>query len=185
MRGAWLWPTFVVLTLIDGIVLRELPFYDAAPDDLYGTLLVSGFVNLAAVALVAPLVARAMRRRRRDLPREISRNYAGTALVGAIAVAFVVGGLLHRPAVREDERDLRASFEATREYVEAQEPAFRPGLGSVDALRIEEDLLRTCVPGDDPRKPLCLLVSTDQQPAGVRRDPDRTPNAEYRVGGGF
>ena len=185
MRGAWLWPTFVVLTVAGGVVLRELPFYDAAPGDLYGTLLVTGFVHLAAVALLAPLVAHGLRRRRPDLPRDIARNYAGTGLVCAIFALFVVGGVLHRPAVREDERALLASLAATREYVEAQEPGFRAGLDSADALRIDEDLFRTCVPGDDPRKPLCLLVSTDQAPPGVRRDPDRTPNAGYRLGGGF
>lgn len=184
MRGAWLWPTFVAVTILDGVVLHELPFYDAAPDDLYGTLLVAGFVNLGAVAIVAPLVARALRRRRPDLPREIARNYAGTALVCAVAVAFVAGGVAHRPAVREDERDLRAAFAATRDFVVTQEPALRAGLDAADALRIDEDLFRTCVPGDDPRKPLCLLVSTDQAPPGVSRDPDRTPNAGYRIGGG-
>jgi hypothetical protein len=185
MRGAWLWPAFAVLTAADGVVLEVLPFYDAAPDDLYGTLLVAGFTNLAAVALVAPLVARVLRRRRSDLPREVARNYAGTGLVCVIALAFLAGGLAHRPSVREDERDLRAAFAAARGYVGAQMPAFRAGLAHADALRLDEDLYRTCVPGPDPRKPLCLVVSTDQRPAGVRRDPDRTPNAAFRVAGGF
>ena len=185
MRGAWLWPTFVVLTLAGGVVLRELPFYDGAPEDLYGTLLVVGFVNLAAVALVAPLVAWLVRRRRSDLPRDVARNYAGTALVCAVGAALVAGGIAHRPAVRAAERDEAAQSAAVRDYVLAQAPEFRPGLGSADSLRIARDLFRTCVPGPDPRRPLCLLVSTDQRPPGIRRDPDRTPNSEFRVRGGF
>jgi hypothetical protein len=185
MRGAWLWPTFVALTAVDGLVLLELPFYDAAPEDLYGTLLVAGFANLIAVALGAPLAARWLRRRRADLPREIARNYTGTALVCAVTVAFLAGGFAHRPAVRAAELALAQQSIAVREYVISQEPAYHSGLAEADYLRIDEDLFRTCVPGPDPRRPLCLLVSTDQHPAGVTRDPDRTPNSAYRVHGGF
>ena len=180
MRGAWLWPAFVVLTLAGGLVLLELPFYDAAPDDLYGTLLVAGVLNLVAVALVAPFVARLLRRRRPELPRDVSRNYAGTALVCAVAALLVLGGVLHRPAVRAQERDAAAQFSAVRNYVERQEPGFRAGLAQADTLRLGDDLYRTCVPGPDPRKPLCLMVTTDQAPAGVSRDPDRTPNAAFQ-----
>jgi hypothetical protein len=185
MRGAWLWPTFVVLTAVDGVVLLELPFYDAAPGDLYGTLLVAGFVNLIAVALGAPVAARWLRRRRGDLPREIARNYAGTVLVCAVTLALVVGGIAHRPAVREAELALAQQSLAVRDYVISQEPAYRSGLTHADYLRIDDDLFRTCVPGNDPRRPLCLFVSTDQHPPGVRRDPDRTPNSAYRVHGAF
>ena len=142
-------------------------------------------MNLFAVAIVAPLVGRAIRRRRADLPREVAHNYAGTGLVCAIALALVAGGLLHLPAVREDERDLLSAFAAAREYVVSQEPEYRDGLRTADALRITDDVYRTCIPGDDPRRPLCLVVTTDQHPAGVRRDSDRTPNAEFRVHGGF
>ena len=185
MRGAWLWPAFVVLTVADGVILRELPFYDAAPDDLYGTLLVAGVLNLVAVALVAPLLGRVLRRRRHDLPRAVAQNYAGTFLICLLTAALVAGGLAHRPAVRAAEQDLLAQAAAVREYVVAQEPQYRRGLGSADSLRLAEDLYRTCVPGEDPRRPLCLLVSTDQHPAGVRLDPDRTPNSSFRVHGGF
>jgi hypothetical protein len=185
LRGAWLWPTLLVLTVVDGIVLRVLPAWDGAPGDLYGALLVAGFANLAAVALLAPAAGAWLRRRRPDLPREIARNYAGTALVWAVTGGLVIGGVAHRPAVREAEFDVAAQSAAVRQYVARNAPGHRDGLARADYLRIDEDLFRTCVPGPDPRRPLCLLVTTAQHPPGVRRDPDRTPNAAYRVRGGF
>jgi hypothetical protein len=185
LRGAWLWPTLLVLTVVDGVVLLVLPAWDRAPADLYGSLLVAGFANLAAVALLAPAAAAWLRRRRPDLPREIARNYAGTALVWTVTGGLVIGGLAHRPAVREAEFDLAAQSAAVRQYVVRNAPGYRDGLARADYLRIDEDLFRTCVPGPDPRRPLCLLVTTAQHPPGIRRDPDRTPNAAYRVHGGF
>jgi hypothetical protein len=32
---------------------------------------------------------------------------------------------------------------------------------------------------------MCLFVSTDQSPPGIRRDPDQEANDAYRVHGGF
>lgn len=185
MRGAWMWPAFVALTVADGVLLLELPFYDAAPDDLYGTLLVAGVINLAAVALVAPVLGWLVRRRAGDLPREVARDYAGTALLCAIAAGFLGGGLVHRPAVREAERDLARGAAAVRDWVQARAPATVPGLARADVLRLEEDLYRFCVPETDPERPLCLIVETDEEPAVVRPDGDRTPNSDFRVPGGF
>ena len=31
MRGAWQWPAFAVLTLLDGVLLTKLPFYGRGP----------------------------------------------------------------------------------------------------------------------------------------------------------
>jgi hypothetical protein len=185
MRGAWLWPVFVGLTLADGFLLHALPPYDAVPDDLYGTTLLAGFANLAAVALVAPLVARRVRRRRPDLPKAIAENYTGTALVVAVSAVMLATGLAHRPAIAAEDADRAAQLAAVHGYVETQEPGFRRFLSLADTLRIDDDLYRTCVPGPDPKRPLCLVVSTDQSPPGVRRDMDRAPNSAYRVHGGF
>lgn len=185
MRGAWLWPTYVVATIAGGVLLRELPFYTGAPADLWGATLIAGFANLAAVALAAPLAARLLRRRRPDLPRAIARDYAGTALVGALFVLAAVGGIAHRPALRAEADDRVAQLVAVRGYVTAQAREFVPGLAAADSLRIAQDLYRTCVPGPDPKRPLCLIVSTDQDPPGIARDLDRAPNSEYRRHGGF
>ncbi len=69
---------------------------------------------------------------------------------------------------------------AVHDYVVAQAPAYRAGIGDAEAVRLEEDYYRACVPGPDPKRWLCLFVSTDQHPAGVTVDDDRAPNE--RVG---
>ncbi len=104
------------------------------------------------------------------------------ALLVAIAALLLAGGLLHRPAVAGEEADRRAVVVAAHEYVLAQAPEHRDGLRSIDALRLEQDYYRACVPGEDPSRWLCLFVNTAQRPAGVTRDPDQAPNSAYRLG---
>ena len=60
-------------------------------------MLLAGFANLIVVATIAPLAGRRLRRRRPDLPRLIADNYAGTALLCAIAAAIVALGLAPPP----------------------------------------------------------------------------------------
>ena len=122
---------------------------------------------------------------RPDLPRPIAADYASTALLALICAGFAAGGLIHRPAVAAERAEVAAVAASTHDYVVAQAPAYRDGLASIDAMRVEADLYRSCVPGPDPRRWLCLFVSTDQSPPGIAADPDRAPNAAYRSQGGF
>jgi hypothetical protein len=175
MRGAWQWPAFAALTLVDALLIARLPFQGDGPDAI-GAVLVAGFANLLAVAVGAPLLGALMRRFwRPDLPRMIARDYAGTALLAIVTVALVTGGLIHRRGLAEEHRDRAAALAATHDYVVSQAPAFRRGLADADMLQQETDLYRVCVYGRDPH-PLCLYVNTDQVPAGVKRDPSREPN---------
>jgi hypothetical protein len=184
LRGAWQWPAFLLLTIADGVVLARLPFAGEGGDVFAGVLL-AGFVNLVAIAVLAPVAGRVLRRRRPDLPRLIAADYAGTALLAAISVLLVAGGLLHRPALAEQAGDERAALASVHDYVLASAPERRAGLAALDLMRVEPDLYRACVPGPDERRWLCVFVNTRQRPPGLRRDPDQAPNAAYRVHGGF
>ena len=185
LRGAWQWPTFIVLTAVDGVLLAHLPFYDDGPGGVVPGLLLAGFLNLFLVAVVAPFAGLALRRARPDLPRIIARDYAGTALLASVTALFALGGLLHRPAVAEEEEDERAVAASVHDYVLSRAPEYSSGLGSIDAIRLVPDEYRACVPGDDPARWLCLIVSTDQQPPGITLDHDQAPNSTYRRHGGF
>ncbi|HWT25380.1 MAG TPA: hypothetical protein VN213_17890 [Solirubrobacteraceae bacterium] len=185
MRGAWLWPAFIALTPLEGVLIAVLPPYEGAPEAVIGGVLVAGFANLFLVAVVAPLLARVVRRRRPDLPRLIATDRAGTVLLCGLAAVIVAAGLVHRPAVAAQERDLAAAHAATRDFVLARAPEYRPGLAAVDALRLADDAYRVCVPGRVARRWLCLYVDTDQAPPGVRRDPSTEPNSALRTVGGF
>ena len=185
MRGAWQWPAFAALTVVDALLLTRLPFYEEGPGTLVGGLLLAMFFNLLAVAVVGPLLGVRLRRRRPDLPRPIAADYASTAVLGVICAGLLAGGLLHRPAVAAEHADVAAVAASTRDYVERHASDHRAGLARMDAMRVEKDLYRSCVPGADPRRWLCLFVSTDQHPPGVTEDPDQAPNAAYRMHGGF
>ena len=107
----------------------------------------------------------------------MASDYAGTALLAAISLVLLAGGLLHRPAVAAERADVAAAAAATHDYVVSQKPAYDSRLGGMDVLRIEDDLYRSCVPGPDPDRWLCLFVNTTQRPAGVTADRDATPNS--------
>ncbi len=179
LRGAWQWPAFAVLTLVDAVLLARLPFQGDGADAI-GALLLAGFFNLLAVAVLAPGGGALLRRRRRALPSLIARDYAGTALLAVIAVALLAGGLAHRSAVVSERADQRAMFTAVHDYVVHTEPEYISGLGALDAVRLEAERYRACVYAPRERRPICLFVNTDQSPAGVRRDPSRDPNDGFR-----
>ena len=182
LRGAFQWPAFAVLTALDAAILVVLPFYGDGPDGL-GAVLLAGFYNLALVALVAPLAGFALRRVRRDLPRLVANDYAGTFLLAAGTAVLLAAGVAHRPAVAAEADDERAVVAGVHDWVLARAPAYRSRLGQVDALRLEADLYRACLPGGDPRRWLCLYVNTRRRPAGVTLDHERVPNAAFRVFG--
>jgi hypothetical protein len=179
MRGAWQWPVFAVLMVADVVLITRLPFYSDGPDVL-GALLLAGFFNLLVVGVLAPLLAVVVRRRRRDLPFVVARDYSGTALLLVVAAGLVAGGLIHRSALREENADRAAVALGVHDYVVSQAPRFERGLAAPDVVRLEADHYRACVYGPDPRRPLCLFVNTDQRPAGVHRDPSREPNTLFR-----
>jgi hypothetical protein len=176
MRGAWLWPAFLALTLLDGVLIALLPPYDGAPPNAVGGALLAGFANLLLVAVAAPLAGRALRRRRPDLPRIVANDYAGACLVLALGAVVLAAGLAHRPAVAAERDDRAAVYSAVHGFVTSQAAGWEDGLDRVDARRLAPDVYRACVPGDDPRRALCLIVDTDQRPAGVSRDGSMLPN---------
>ena len=184
LRGAWQWPLFLVLTLVDAIVLVLLPAYRGGPEALFPAVLLAGSANLLALVLLAPPLGRLLRRRRPDLPRIVASDYAGATLLVAIAGLAVGAGLLHRSAVREEEAREQAVAAAMHDYVVTQAPEHRAALGSIDAIRLEQDHYRACVPAQE-RRWLCLFVTTDQQPPGVTRDTEEVSNSSYRPYGGF
>jgi hypothetical protein len=185
LRGAWQWPAFVALTLFDGALLVVLPPYFGAPENLFPGVLLAGFVNLLAIVVLAPALGLWLRRRRPDLPRLVASNYAGAALLLAISGALIAAGLVHRSAVQAEEAREQAVAGAMHDFVVEQAPEHRAALGAIDAIRLEPDYYRACIPRAEPDRWFCLFVSTDQHPPGVTRDTDQIPNRDYRPYGGF
>ena len=173
-----MWPTFVGVTVFDAFLLHALPIAGESGPDFVPGMLLAGFLNLVAVAVIAPLAGLVLRRRRTGLPRMVANDYAGTALVVGVAALLLAAGLVHRPAVREAKRDRAAQLAAAQRYVLARAPAeYRAHVALADTVRLDSDLFRTCVPGDRLERALCLFVDTSQSPPGVTLDRSRAPNA--------
>jgi hypothetical protein len=172
-----MWPTFIALTVVDALLLHSLPISGETGPDLVPALLLAGFINLFAVAVIAPLAGLLVRRRRPDMPRIVATDYAGTVAVVAVLLSLLAIGLVHRPAVLEAKRDRGAQLLAVQHYVMANAPAtYRAHLALADTVRMDDDLFRTCVPGAKPDRALCLFVDTSQSPPGVTLDHNRAPN---------
>jgi hypothetical protein len=179
-RGAWQWPAFIVLTLVDGVLLAKLPPWGDGPPGVFPGVLLAAFFNLLAVAVVAPFVGWLVRRRRPDLPRFIASDYAGAWLLAAITAAIFAGGLLHRSEAAAEERREAAVARAMHDYVVEQAPRYAAGLEHIDAVRLEPDYYRVCIPGRDERHALCLFVRTAQNPPGITVDTNQEPNSLFR-----
>lgn len=178
LRGAWLLPTFALTTLAGTVLVHLLPIA-GTHTGVVGAFLLCGFANLIVIAGLAPGGGWLLRRRRRSLPQAIAVDRAGTALmVTLLAVLALAGGLHHAAVVASSDADARA-LAAARAYVRAHGPsqyALRSG-GGVSVWKPSDTLYRTCFPGRDPARDLCLYVDVSSDPPRVRRDPDQQPNA--------
>lgn len=185
LRGAWLWPTFVVVTVLEMGLLHWLPIAGDG-SGFIAALLLAGCLNVAAIAVLGGLGGIVLRRVRRDLPKVVADDYAGLAALGVVAAAFVVAGLAHRPELAAEREAFAAQSMAVRLWVEAHGDDFtRAHVDRADSLRIDDDLYRTCVPQPDPKRWLCVIVDTSRRPPRIRRDENRESNAEQIPRWGF
>ena len=169
LRGAWMWPSFAALTLLDAVLLHVLPFQgDKA--GLFPSLLVAALFNLLAVAVLAPLAGLAIRRRRRDLPRMIATDYAGTVLLGLVSLGILAGGIAHHASVRRDDEALRGAVIAGDAYIAHHAPPpFRDNAASSTTVTIEHGrTYRTCAPDLDGKRAWCVIVRATPRAQRVR-----------------
>lgn len=185
LRGALLWPSFALVTVLDAAIMHWLPI---AGDGTrwVPALLLAGCLNIAGVALLGGLGGLALRRLRPSLPKVVADDYAGTVVLGLLALTFLAAGLVHRPQVAADREDFAEQSLAVRRWVEANGDAFlRAHVAAADSVRVDSDLYRTCVPSPDPRRFVCLIVDTSVLPARVSRDDNRESNSTFNRRAGF
>jgi hypothetical protein len=179
LRGAWQWPTFAGAVVVEALLLHLAPI-SGDGTNIAAAVLLAGFFNLLILAAAGPLAGMAVRRRRPDLPRTVARDYAATALMIVVAGGIALLGILHHPAILAARSDFRAQSDAVRRYVRLNAPAeYRRRIDAADTWRLDAGLYRTCVPGGDPDRRLCLIVNTELRPPGITVDPNRAPNSTY------
>jgi hypothetical protein len=178
IRGATLWPAFVLAVIADGVLLDRLPVAGDEGPGLFAALILAGFVNLIVVAVVAPFAGRWLRARRPGMPKVVAADKAGTALLALVTVGVLALGLAHRPAVRDAHDDFAVQATWARRFVLGHAPReYQAGADHMNTWKQGARLYRTCAPGPDPRRAFCVIVDTAKSPPAVSADRDQRPNA--------
>jgi len=158
-RGALLWPTFAVAVVLDGAIAHERPLVGDS-QSFFGGLLLGLIFSLLAVLFCSRPLGGALRRRRRDLPVDVARNYAGTVAVLTVTLAIVVAGLVHHPAIVAQQRTLDDAVARAEAFIGARAPdEFRVNASHTDAYAIQPgSIYRVCVPDRAGTRTYCVVV---------------------------
>lgn len=182
LRGASAGPLFGVLCVAEAVLLSRLPFTGERGLDLLGSLLLAAALNLALVAVVAPVAVTARRLRRGSrsrhlVPTHVARDRAASALMVGVGALLLVGGLVHHASVVAARDDRARGLLAARMWVHDQAPQYLAVLGTEDVHKQGDHFYRTCLPRPQRDRSMCLWVDTSQDVPVVRPDPDQVPNA--------
>jgi hypothetical protein len=183
LRGAWMWPTFAVLTIAEGVVLHELPPTGfRIPDVVIGSILAL-FANRFLVCAIAPwiakrLVARDRQAGRERFPPEVYLDRTATALLVLGAVGVLAAGLGNIRVSTAETDALKEAGDRAEAYVNAHaDPEVKQRLNGANSARLGDGFFRVCVPRIDARRQYCVFVDTREDT--VRPDGDTRPNQEY------
>lgn len=160
LRGAWMWPTLIALTLIDGLVAHWLTPLGAHVWSLPFAWLASFILNLIAVCVATPVIGWCVRRVRRDMPKVVARDYAGAGLCVLIALLMLTGGLLNRRTIVAYRAALRDAAARAEAYIGEHAPAaFMPRLADLDTYAVQPpELYRACVTTVPGTRDYCVVV---------------------------
>ena len=185
LRGAWQWPAYAILTLLDAVILHELPPVKQGVDFVPG-LIVSSFGNLFLMGAVAPWLGRRLAQRERQgggngiplsVRTEVLKDRTAAVLLVVATVGLVAAGLGNREVyvtVTEAQEDAAI---AARAYVETKAPPeIRRNVEAMNRDTLEDDYFRMCVPFDDRTRAWCVFVDTSTEPPHITQDPAQTPN---------
>ena len=188
LRGAWMWPAFVAVTIADGLILHWLPPIRTGVDVIPGILLAT-FGNLLIVGAIAPWLARRIHARRpaADPPAppevtvEVTTDRIGTGLLVASVFAVLAAGLAARPTVVVETEDREEAATAIRTHVRRSgDLQLVRNEEASDTIRLADGYFRTCIPRDDRRLWSCFFVDANREPARVVRDRSAEPNSKVK-----
>ena len=161
LSGAWLWPSFFVLTLTDAVIVHDLPLSGDTGLSLSGAWVFAAVVTLLAIALFGGLAGRLVRRLRPDMPRTVARNYGGALMTLITSVAILAGGLIHHPSVVADHAALREAVARATGYIGVHAPpTYQENLARLYTVQIQGPVLyRSCVPDRAGQHLYCVIVN--------------------------
>src|SRR3712207_3377343 len=124
LRGAWMWPAYALLTVLDAWILHELPPVSGGVDFVPG-LIVSSFANLFLMGAVAPWLGRALARREpadggngvpRSVRAEVYKDRSAAILICVATLGLVAAGLAARPLIVSETEDTERNAELVRDH---------------------------------------------------------------------
>ena len=171
-----------MLTLADALLIHYRPLAGDGRTNPLAALLLASFLNLVAVAALAPLAGIAWRRARPELPAIVARDRAGVVLVLLVTAGVVVGGALHHDTIERNAKALADAHARGIAWIGTYAPApFRRHLALADTIAVVPgSLYRTCAPDPGNARAWCIVVDAH---GAVRRD-GGTPNAVFQAGRG-
>ena len=182
-RGAWLWPTFIALTVIDAVVGHLRPA--AGDGESVAAAAIAGLaLNLLVVLFLSRPLGMLLRRYRPDLPGVVARNYAGTAVVVMVTVALLAIGLVHHATITADQAAMRDATVRAQAWIgDRAPPEFRRNVMLSNTFAIQPgSVYRTCVPGQRTARSYCVIVRMQLPfPRSVKFD-GYEPNAVFSQG---
>ncbi|GBD45287.1 hypothetical protein HRbin41_00087 [bacterium HR41] len=190
MRGALAASAFVVCTLLEGLLLHELPpaalGVRSEAMSVPFALIVAASANLVLVGAVAPWLSRRLERRAiaggEELPpalrRVALRDRVAALLVVLGLLGWLAAGLASRPLVVAADREQEENARAVRDWVlRSGDRELVANLASANTVALAERFFRTCIRKRSGAY-VCLLVDTSRDPPSVVRDRDSRPNWE-------
>ena len=183
LRGAWQWPAYALLTVLDAVILHELPPVREGVE-FVPALIVSSFGNLFLMGAVAPWLGKRLAQREHaggGIPlavrTEVLKDRTAAVLLAIATVGLLVAGLGNHEAyvtITDAQKDAAV---AARGYVEQKAPAeIQRNVEAMNRDTLEDDYFRMCVPFDDRTRAWCFFVDTSIEPPGITRDPAQIPN---------
>ncbi|MET0809991.1 MAG: hypothetical protein ABWY65_02615 [Thermoleophilaceae bacterium] len=184
LRGAWMWPSFVAVTLIDGVLLHRLPPIGTGVD-LIPAILLATFGNLILVGAVGPWLGRRMWKRRpaadpgapAKAQLEVLSDRIGTGLLVASIFGVLAAGLAARPTVIAETDAKEEAALALHAFVQRSgDQELIRNEETANASRLAEGYFRICIARDDRERFACFFLDTNKQPTEIVRDPSAKPN---------
>ena len=185
LRGAWMWPAYAVLTLLDAVILHELPPVRGGVDFIPGLILAS-FCNLFLMGAIAPWLGKRLAEREHagsgngipiSVRAEVLKDRTAVALLALTTLGLVVAGLGNRPAVVAETEDLEQAIELLEGYVPANAPQeIQRNIELANTDRLEPGYFRMCINYDERDRAWCVFVNVKAEPPTVVRDPNEEPN---------
>jgi hypothetical protein len=185
LRGAWQWPAYALLTVLDAVILHELPPVREGVD-FVPALIVSSFGNLFLMGVVAPWLGRRLAERERaaggnGIPlavrAEVLKDRTAAVLLTIATVGLLIAGLGNQPAVVAETEDVEDAIALLERYVPANAPhEIQRNLEIVNTDRLEEGYFRMCINYDERDRAWCVFVNVKAEPPTIVRDPSEVPN---------